>query len=231
MREAEDGLRSLRAGEVGRLVVGSFQSVSVNVLPEVVGRLRSERPGLSVRCEESDENEDLVARLMSDELDLTFLIGMPDHDAHRGVATADRPVRAGQPARRGVAGRRSGHVGGVADDRSVAVRVPAVHRPVAARLRRRARLRVPLQRQRRRAGNGAGRHGAAPCCRSSPSTPTTAGWWCRRSIRPSRHVSSRSARRRGRTLAPAADRFIEIAIEVCRGLQQPERQLVDGLVG
>jgi DNA-binding transcriptional LysR family regulator len=34
MRAAEDELRSLRAGEVGRLVVGSYQSVSVNVLPE-----------------------------------------------------------------------------------------------------------------------------------------------------------------------------------------------------
>jgi LysR family cyn operon transcriptional activator len=39
------------------------------------------------------------------------------------------------------------------------------------------------------------------------------------------------ARRRGRTLAPAADRFIEIASEVCRSLQQSERQLVDGLIG
>ena len=45
LRITEDGLRSLRAGEVGRLVVGSFQSVSVNVLPAVVGRLRGERRG------------------------------------------------------------------------------------------------------------------------------------------------------------------------------------------
>ncbi|MCU1361762.1 MAG: LysR family transcriptional regulator, partial [Ilumatobacteraceae bacterium] len=39
------------------------------------------------------------------------------------------------------------------------------------------------------------------------------------------------ARRRGRTLTPAADRFVEIATEVCRSLQQSERQLVDGLIG
>src|SRR5689334_10918861 len=44
LRVAEDNLRSLRAGEIGRLVVGSMQSVSVNVLPEVLGQLRQERP-------------------------------------------------------------------------------------------------------------------------------------------------------------------------------------------
>ena len=39
------------------------------------------------------------------------------------------------------------------------------------------------------------------------------------------------ARRRGRTLAPAADRFIEIATSVCQSLQHPDRQLAVGLAG
>src|SRR5688572_25898604 len=56
LREAEDALRSLRAGEVGRLVVGAYQSVAVKVLPGVIGRLRLERPGLTIRCVESDDN-------------------------------------------------------------------------------------------------------------------------------------------------------------------------------
>lgn len=85
MRLAEDELRSLRAGEVGRLVIGSFQSVSVNVLPDVIGRLRSERPGLSVRCVESDENDELVTKLLADELDLSFLVGAPDHDGVESI--------------------------------------------------------------------------------------------------------------------------------------------------
>lgn len=80
LRDADDDLRSLRAGEVGRLAVGSYQSVSVNVLPAVIGRLRDERPGLTVRCVEDDDNDQLEARLLADELDLSFLIGMPDHD-------------------------------------------------------------------------------------------------------------------------------------------------------
>src|SRR5262245_38898936 len=58
LRTAEDELRSLRAGEVGRLVVGSFQSVSVKILPLVIGRFRAERPGLTVRCEETDDNDE-----------------------------------------------------------------------------------------------------------------------------------------------------------------------------
>ena len=61
-REAgQDAPRSLRAGEVGRLVVGAYQSVAVKVLPGVIGRLRLERPGLTIRCVESDDNVDLVA--------------------------------------------------------------------------------------------------------------------------------------------------------------------------
>lgn len=79
LQAVDDGLRSLRAGEVGRLVVGSFQSVSVNVLPEVVGRLRSERPGLAVRAVESDDPDDVVRALLADELDLSFVVGVPDH--------------------------------------------------------------------------------------------------------------------------------------------------------
>jgi DNA-binding transcriptional LysR family regulator len=79
-RITEDGLRSLRSGEVGRLVIGSYQSVSVKVLPDVIGRLRSERPGLTIRCVENDENDELIARLLGDELDLTFLTGALDHE-------------------------------------------------------------------------------------------------------------------------------------------------------
>ena len=32
-----------------------------------------------MRCTESDENEELVARLLADELDLTFVVGLDDH--------------------------------------------------------------------------------------------------------------------------------------------------------
>jgi DNA-binding transcriptional LysR family regulator len=39
------------------------------------------------------------------------------------------------------------------------------------------------------------------------------------------------ARRRGRTLTPAADRFVELAADVCQALRPAERQLLDGVRG
>lgn len=79
LTHAADDLRALRAGEVGRVVVGSFQSISVGVLPSVIGRFRHERPNIAIRCVESDEGDELVERLLDDELDLTFLIDdVPD---------------------------------------------------------------------------------------------------------------------------------------------------------
>lgn len=98
MRVTEDELRSLRAGEVGRIVVGSYQSVSVNVLPTVIGALRSERPGLSVRCIESDENDELIAKLLADELDLSFFVGTPEHEGIEAIELAVDPFVLVSPA-------------------------------------------------------------------------------------------------------------------------------------
>jgi DNA-binding transcriptional LysR family regulator len=99
----EDELQSLRAGEIGRLVVGSFQSVSVNVLPEVIGRLRAERPGLSVRCIESDDNDELIAKLLADELDLSFVVGRPDHDSIESIELLSDAFVAISPVSHGTA--------------------------------------------------------------------------------------------------------------------------------
>ncbi len=76
---AADELKALRAGQVGRLVVGSFQSVSVKVLPSTIGRFRQERPNVTIRCVEDDENERLIAGVLDGELDLAFLADdLPD---------------------------------------------------------------------------------------------------------------------------------------------------------
>ncbi len=72
---AAEELAELSAGISGRLVVGTFQSVSVKLLPSVVGLVRAETPGVDIRLFETDDNDELVQRLVSDELDLSFLIG------------------------------------------------------------------------------------------------------------------------------------------------------------
>jgi DNA-binding transcriptional LysR family regulator len=67
-------LEQLHRGERGRLLVGTFQSVSANLLPHVAGRLRHQRPELEIRLHEADCTDALVRHLLDDELDLVFLI-------------------------------------------------------------------------------------------------------------------------------------------------------------
>jgi DNA-binding transcriptional LysR family regulator len=230
LREAEDGLRSLRAGEVGRLVVGSFQSVSVNVLPAVVGRLRTERPGLSVRCEESDENDELVARLLSDDIDLSFLIGMPEHEGVEAVpllidpfvlltAGTDHPASVDPVTLRGVPMiGQSPCACQLSIDRSL--RDYGVEPDYVFRTNDNAAVQAMV-----RAGMG---QAILPFLAVDTNDVGVVVSNLDPPI-PPRVIAI--ARRRGRTLAPAADRFIELATQVCHALQQSERQLVVGVSG
>lgn len=77
---ADNELARLRSGQTGRLVVGTFQSVSVKILPTAVGLMRASHPGVEVRLHEADENEELISRLLSGELDLSFVVGPIDDE-------------------------------------------------------------------------------------------------------------------------------------------------------
>ncbi|HQZ34217.1 MAG TPA: LysR family transcriptional regulator [Ilumatobacteraceae bacterium] len=226
MRVAEDGLRSLRAGEVGRLVVGSFQSISVNVLPAVVGRLRTERPGLSVRCVEEDENEDLIAQLLCDELDLTFLSGEPSHDSIEAITLLVDPFVLVSPAGAAAPITNPALLGGVAmigqspcacqlsiDD---ALREFGVTPDYVFRTNDNAAVQAMV-----RAGMG---HAILPNLAVDPHDPGVVISMMDPAIPPRLLVL---ARRRGRTLPPAAERFTALALAVCRDLQLPEYQPVD----
>lgn len=95
---AEMELEQLRSGEAGRLVVGTFQSVSVKLLPAVVGALRAEAPALDIRLYESDSNEELLERLASDQLDLTFVVGPVEDERLEGFEVTRDPFVAILPA-------------------------------------------------------------------------------------------------------------------------------------
>lgn len=76
---AGDELARLRAGTGGRLVVGTFQSTSVRLLPAVVQRMLTEAPELDIRLVESDSNEALAEGVATGELDVSFLVDpVPD---------------------------------------------------------------------------------------------------------------------------------------------------------
>ena len=72
---AERDLADLSTGTAGRLVVGTYQSVSVQLLPELVREMRSASPDIDIHLAEHDDNESLVAALMAGDLDVTFLTG------------------------------------------------------------------------------------------------------------------------------------------------------------
>ena len=219
MRAAEDGLQSLRAGEVGRLSIGSFQSVSVNVLPTVIGRLRAERPGLSVRCVEDDDNDRLVEKLLADELDLTFLVGAPDHDGVESIelvadpfvllapaSQPDRVVRMSSLDGAALIGQSPCFCQGTID---ACLRSQGVEPDYVFLTNDNAAVQAMV-----RAGMGRAILPFLAVDQYDPGVTVA-------SLEP--EVPPRIihlARRRGRTLAPAADRFTELAAAVCAALPQ-----------
>lgn len=76
---ATDEIEQLLAGEGGVLSIGTFQSITVRVLPEVIGTMKAERPALDIRLTESNLNEELVSMLVDGTVDMAFVVG-PLHD-------------------------------------------------------------------------------------------------------------------------------------------------------
>lgn len=73
-------LDRLRRGVTGRLVIGTFQSVSAEILPPVVGRMRAEVPDVDIGLFETDDQTALVDRTCADELDLAFTVDTSGDD-------------------------------------------------------------------------------------------------------------------------------------------------------
>ena len=70
VEEMDDELDRLRRGITGRLVIGTFQSVSGKLLPSIIGRMRTEVPDVDIRLVETDDQSALLRGVMDDELDL-----------------------------------------------------------------------------------------------------------------------------------------------------------------
>jgi DNA-binding transcriptional LysR family regulator len=70
-----DAVERFVAGEVGRLDIGTFQSVSNVLLPAMIRQLRVEHPGVDIRLLEYEEHDAGADGVLAGELDLTFAIG------------------------------------------------------------------------------------------------------------------------------------------------------------
>ena len=66
---------AMRDGTVGRLAIGTFQSVSTRLLPQVLAEVRADEPGVRIDIVESDDNDTLIGHLLNGRLDVTFLVG------------------------------------------------------------------------------------------------------------------------------------------------------------
>ncbi len=77
---ADDDVRDQLSGTTGRITIGTFQSVSVHLLPAVVGRLRTTSPQLSIGLYEGSSSEGLITELLDHEIDVAFIEGHADDD-------------------------------------------------------------------------------------------------------------------------------------------------------
>jgi len=79
VQAAQADLRALRAGEVGTLRVGTFQSVGARLLPEIMRRFRAQWPDVDVVLEEFID-EQIPGAVERGEVDIGFVL-LPVGDA------------------------------------------------------------------------------------------------------------------------------------------------------
>ena len=88
---AERDLDLFTNGRVGTIAIGTYQSASVRLLPEILRQLRDERPGLEVQLDERQEEDELVDGLLSRRLDVSFLARKHDDPRLRVVPLLQDP--------------------------------------------------------------------------------------------------------------------------------------------
>jgi DNA-binding transcriptional LysR family regulator len=79
LKAAQADLHALRAGELGTLRVGAFQSVGARVLPEIMRRFTEQWPQIEVRLDELEDDE-VGDAIESGEIDVGFVL-LPVGDA------------------------------------------------------------------------------------------------------------------------------------------------------
>ena len=220
IRQAEDDLERLRHGGSGRLVIGTFQSVSVRILPTIVQRMRSEVPGVLIKAVESDINEDLVAGVDSGELDLAFIVGAVPSDHFDIIHLCSDPfvVLSAAPAPRSaiatetlsgaaLIGEGVGSCSALIED---GLRAMGVLPDYVFRTNDNSAIQAMV-----RAGMG---HAVMPYLAVDESDQSVVVRDMNPPL-PPRRIDL--IRRRGRTLHPAAQRFTALAVEVAAKVTKP----------
>jgi DNA-binding transcriptional LysR family regulator len=219
LAQAEEEVARLKAGDGGRLVIGTFQSVSVKVLPDVIRVLKAERPQLDIGLFEADDHDVIVQRVLEGELDLGFVVGEGFDERLEQVHLLDDPYllispRSDRPlpATFATADLSGGPLVGEAVSSCQAaidrgLRSAGVEPTYVFRSNDNGAVQAMV-----RVGMG---RAVLPVLAFDASDPDVVAQELDPPI-PPRRISL--IRRRARTLPPAADRFVEIASQVCADL-------------
>lgn len=89
--DAVAAVHRFQAGGSGRIDIGTFQSVSTAVLPGVLIRFRNEMPEVDIGLVEDDDHRALVAQVAQGRLDLSFVVG-PVPEPMAGVVLFEDPM-------------------------------------------------------------------------------------------------------------------------------------------
>jgi molybdate transport repressor ModE-like protein len=74
VKAAQADVAALTLGDVGQLVVGTVQSFGTRVVPALLARFRSLRPGVAIGIRESVDAKDLLAGVEEGEIDVAFAV-------------------------------------------------------------------------------------------------------------------------------------------------------------
>ena len=93
VERAEHDLDRFGRGVSGKLAVGTFQSISARVLPQIFRRLHQEAPDIEVAIVEEDADQDFrIGSLRRGDIDLAFIVGDPHPDCQARYLGADPHV-------------------------------------------------------------------------------------------------------------------------------------------
>lgn len=76
--QMDEQLRLMERGIVGRLTIGTFQSASAELLPNIVVQMRRELPEVHIQLDETDDLDELVRDVLHDETDMAFTVDIAD---------------------------------------------------------------------------------------------------------------------------------------------------------
>ena len=163
LQAASADLEALAAGDAGPLRIGTYQSVGARILPRLLSSFSAEWPKVDIRLVESTDDRELLQLVECGEADVSFCVYPLEPGPFEARRADARPVR---PRRRQpLAARGTRQAADAArDPRAAADQLPllphdAARRGAAEARRQGAERRLPLRRQRNRAGARRRRHG------------------------------------------------------------------------